>query len=142
MVSLDLKDAYFQVPIHPRSHRYMRFVWQGTIYQFQVLCFGLASAPQVFTKVMAPVSVWAHCLGIPLCCYLDDWLVSCPSWVSRHENARALLLLCSRAGIQVSLSKSNLNPSQRKQFLGMVLDTVRARAFPSPDRVSRLQVVV
>ena len=24
MVSLDLKDAYFQVPIHPRSHRFFR----------------------------------------------------------------------------------------------------------------------
>ena len=55
MVSLDLKDAYFQVPIHPRSHRFLRFVWQGRVYQFRALCFGLASTPQVFTKMMAPI---------------------------------------------------------------------------------------
>lgn len=142
MVSLDLRDAYFQVPVHPRSRKYMRFVWQGRVFQFRALCFGLASAPQVFTKLMAPVSAWAHRLGIPLRRYLDDWLVSGPSWELCLENARALLLLCSQVGIQINLSKSDLNPSQRKQFLGMVLDTVRARVFPSPDRVSRFQAVV
>ena len=141
MVSLDLKDAYFQVPIHPRSRRYMRFVWQGTIYQFRVLCFGLATAPQVFTKVMAPVSAWAHRLGIPLRRYLDDLLISGPSEASCIENTRALLQLCSRVGIWVNFAKSDLSPSQRKQFLGMVLDTVGALVFPSPDRVSRFQVV-
>ncbi|MPC54372.1 hypothetical protein E2C01_048283 [Portunus trituberculatus] len=30
---------------------------------------------------------------------------------------------------------------QRKEFLGMVLDTIRARVFPSPDRVNQFQAV-
>jgi hypothetical protein len=34
---------------------FLRFSWKGTIYEFQVLCFGLASAPRVFTKVLKPV---------------------------------------------------------------------------------------
>ena len=29
MASRDLKDAYFQVPIHKRSRRYLRFVWDA-----------------------------------------------------------------------------------------------------------------
>ena len=33
-------------------------------------------------KVMAPVSAWAHCYGIPLCHYLDNWLGSSPSRTS------------------------------------------------------------
>ena len=60
MVSLDLKDAYFQVPIHPRSRHFLRFVWQGRPWQFRALCFGLTSAPYVFTRVMAVISVRAH----------------------------------------------------------------------------------
>ena len=28
----------------------------GKVYQFTALCFGLSAAPQVFTRVMAPVS--------------------------------------------------------------------------------------
>ena len=60
LASLDLKDTYFQVPVHPSSRKFLRFVSQGTVYQFRVLCFGLSTAPQVFTRVFAAVSAWAH----------------------------------------------------------------------------------
>ena len=56
MISLDLQDAYLQVPIHPESRRYLRFTMGGVPYQFRVLCFGLTTAPQVFTRLMAPIS--------------------------------------------------------------------------------------
>ena len=141
MVSLDLKDTYYQGPIHPRSRRFLRFVWQNKVYQFRALCFGLASAPQVFTKVMASLSAWAHRCGIPLRRYLDDWLVSALSKAVCIKNTRALLLLCSQLGIQINWDKSDLVPSQRKLFLGMVLDSQKALVFPSPDSVSRLQGV-
>ena len=39
MASLDLKDAYFQIPIHPDSRKYLRFTSEGTVYQFKALCF-------------------------------------------------------------------------------------------------------
>ena len=56
LASLDLKDAYFQIPIHPSSRKLLRFTSEGTVYQFRALCFGLSTAPQVFTAV----SAWAH----------------------------------------------------------------------------------
>ena len=37
--SIDLKDAYFHIPIHQSSKRYLRFVLKETSYQFQALCF-------------------------------------------------------------------------------------------------------
>ena len=46
LASLDLKDAYCQVPVHPSSRKFLRFVSQGTVYQFKVLCFGLSTAPK------------------------------------------------------------------------------------------------
>ena len=49
MVSIDLKDVYLQIPIHPASRRYLRFTAGGKTWQFRVLCFGLSTAPQVFT---------------------------------------------------------------------------------------------
>ena len=48
-VSIDLKDAYLHVPIHPSSRKLLRFVVNGNIYQFRVLPFGLSTAPRVFT---------------------------------------------------------------------------------------------
>ena len=41
MVSLDLKDAYLQVPMHPESRKFLRFMVREKVYQFKVLCFGL-----------------------------------------------------------------------------------------------------
>ena len=41
MASINLKEAYLQVPVHPDSRRFLRFVAQGQVYQFSALCFGL-----------------------------------------------------------------------------------------------------
>ena len=57
MVSIDLRDAYLQIPIHPASRRFLRFTAGGRTWQFRVLCFWLSTVPQVFTRVMALVSV-------------------------------------------------------------------------------------
>ena len=75
MVSLDLQDAYLQVPVHHDSRRYLRFVVEGRTYQFRVLCFGLTTATQVFTRIMAPVSAILHKYGVRMLRYLDDWLI-------------------------------------------------------------------
>ena len=69
---IDLKDAYFQIPVHQSSRKLLRFLSEGTVYQFKALCFGLSTAPQVFTKVFAAVSAWEHSHGIRLLRYLDD----------------------------------------------------------------------
>ena len=62
-------------PVHPASRRYLRFCVGDVVYQFRALCFGLSSAPQVFTRVMAPISSIMHRQSFRLLRYLDDWLV-------------------------------------------------------------------
>ena len=79
MASIDLKEAYLQVPVHPDSRHFLRFVSKGHVFQFKALCFGLSMAPQVFSRVMAPVSAILHSMGISMCRYLDDWLVQSSS---------------------------------------------------------------
>ena len=77
LASLDLKDAYFQIPIHRSSRKLLRFMSEGTVYQFRDLCFGLSTAPQVFTRVFAAVSVWAHSHGIRLLPLSGRLVASC-----------------------------------------------------------------
>ena len=60
MIFINLKDAYLRVLVHPDSRRFLRFVVDGQVYQFKALCFGRSTAPQVFTRVMVPVSVMLH----------------------------------------------------------------------------------
>ena len=56
MVALDLQDAYFHIPVLQAHQNYLWFPVGQEHFQFVVLPFGLASAPQVFTKVMAVVA--------------------------------------------------------------------------------------
>ena len=122
MASIDLKEAYLQVPIHPESRPFLRFVAHGRTYQFTALCFGLSTAPQVFSQVMAPVSALLHSWGIRMRRYLDDWLVQSSSRESLLQDLQVVLALCRELGIVINPEKSNLEPSQVVQYLGMVID--------------------
>ena len=94
MAFIDLKKAYLLVPVYPDSRRFLRFVAQGNVYQFSALCFGLSTAPQVFTRVMAPVSAILHSWGICMRQYLDDWLVQSSSLDSLLQDLQVVLDLC------------------------------------------------
>ena len=117
MASIVLKEAYLQVTVHPASRHFLRFIFRDTVYQFQALCFGLSTAPQIFTRVMAPVSAILHSMGICMRWCLDDWLVQSAS--------------------RESLLK-DLHPSQVVQYLGVIIDSTSFRASPSEERISRL----
>ena len=138
MVSLDLKDAYLQVPMHPESRKFLWFVALGKVYQFKVLCFGLSTAPQVFTRVMAPVSAFLHQAGIRLRRYLDDWLIQASSREQVLLALESVLQLCRQLGIVVNWEKSHLVPSQRVEYLGVLFDSVTFRNSPAQKRVLKL----
>ena len=137
LASLDLKDAYFKIPIHGSSRKLLRFMSEGTVYQFKALCFGLSTAPQVFTRVFAAVSAWAHSRGIRLLRYLDDWLVLSSSEKKAKQSIRELLSLCHTLGIMINEKKSDLVPSQAAKYLGMTIDTGAGKVFPSLARVEK-----
>ena len=55
LMKLDLKDAYFAVPIHKESRKYLRFQFEGTTFEFFCLPFGLSLALIVFTRLLRPI---------------------------------------------------------------------------------------
>ena len=133
LVSLDLQDSYLQVPVHPSSRWYLRFCVGELVYQFRSLCFGLSMAPQIFTRVMVPVSMIMHRHGFRILRYLDDWLVLA-STVQEIVRARDFLLwLCQHLGIRVNLPKSSLVPKQTQDYLGITIQTYSFEGFPDPQ---------
>ena len=137
LASIDLKDVYFQIPVHVSSRKWLRFVSNGTVHQFKVLCFGLSTAPQVFTRVFAIVSAWAHARGVRLLRYLDDCLVLASTEARARQHVRDLLSLCNSLGVVLNREKSDLNPSQSVEYHGMTIDTVAARAYPTLPRIDK-----
>ena len=120
--SLDLTDAYFHIPIHPRSRKFLRLEFKGRIFQFRALPFGISTAPWLFTKVVGVVKQLLHSKAYPLFQYLDDWLGSAHSQSVAQDRAQALVALCDKLGFLVNFEKSDLVPSQQFDFVGVHYD--------------------
>ena len=75
MVSLDLKDAYFNIPIFSLHRKYLRFIWKSQRYEFTCLPFGYSLAPRVFTKVFKPIISHLRLHGLRIIIFLDDILL-------------------------------------------------------------------
>ena len=63
MASIDLKDAYYSVPIATEHHKYLKFQWQGKLYKYVCFPNGLAFCPRKFTKLLKPVYSQLRQLG-------------------------------------------------------------------------------
>ncbi|XP_045104399.1 uncharacterized protein LOC123499932 [Portunus trituberculatus] len=142
MTAIDLRDAYFQIPVHPDSRKFLRFIWRGRHFQFRVLCFGLSTAPQVFTRMMGPVSAASHQQGVRLLRYLDDWLLLAHSKQTALEATSYLLRLCASLGIQVNWENSSFSPSQTRIYLGMEIRSPLLKVFPTQKRLENLQLQI
>ncbi|XP_066962237.1 uncharacterized protein [Macrobrachium rosenbergii] len=135
MIAVGLKDAYLQFPIHQESWKFLRFSGPTGTFQFKVLCFGLTTAPQVFTRVISPVSDIMHCRGFRMRRYLDNWLVQASSKGKALQARDFLLNLCQKLGIRINFDKSSLFPTQVKTYLGMTIQMRLLRAFPTEEQV-------
>ena len=54
MAKVDIKDAYYSVPIMEEHQKYLKFWFKGELYQFTCLPNGLCSGPRKFTKLLKP----------------------------------------------------------------------------------------
>ena len=84
---------------------------------------------------------WAHSQGIRLRRYLDDWLVLAESVPAARLALDRLLRLCDDLAIVVNLKKSDLQPKTQVKYLGLLIDSIRLRAFPTEERIGRFMEV-
>ena len=136
--SVDLKDAYFHIPIASSSRKYLRFVIDGKTYQFRALPFGLSPAPRVFTRIMSVIADYAHRRGVALHIYLDDWLIRSSSQTQLRQDTALILMICFDLGLIVNYPKSSLEPTREFEFLGIQFSTTKYQCRPSTDRFRRL----
>ncbi len=138
LVKLDLKDAYFLVPVAKEHQKFLRFFWKGILYQYVCLPFGLSSAPRVFTKILKPLIARLRALGIRLIIYLDDILIMGSSREETIDHVRITINLLQSVGFLISWEKSVLFPSQTIEYLGLDIDSrVLTLALP-PSKVDSI----
>ena len=140
--SLDLKDAYFHVPMAPTVHKLLRFQVLGKVYQFVAMPFGLATAPREFTTLVKEVKRMALRLGISVHMYLDDWLIKANSCQEAQSATLTLLELTYKLGWIVNREKSDLLPKQVFTFLGQVFNLSKGVCYPTEARFLSIQEAI
>ena len=86
MASVDLKDAYYSIPISVEDRNFLKFEWQGNYFRFTCLPNGLASAPRLFTKVLKPIYAHLRSLGHFCMGHIDDSFLMGHTYTSCEEN--------------------------------------------------------
>ncbi|XP_069069647.1 receptor-type tyrosine-protein phosphatase eta-like [Pleurodeles waltl] len=142
MTTMDPQDAYFHTPVHVKHRKYLRFTVAGGHYQFKVLPFGLKSAPQIFTKCLAPVAGYLPNRGFQVFPYLDDWLIKASSSQLASKATNVCLELFHSLGLIVNFQKSVTLPTRRIVFLGAELDTIENKAYVTQARQQKLANLV
>ena len=61
--------------IDPNYTKYLSFVWNGKVYKFKVLCFGVTNAPFTFNRLGQQISKFFGLRGVSIIIYIDDILV-------------------------------------------------------------------
>ena len=104
--------------------KYGRFEWEYSLYEFLCLCFGLRPAPRLFAKLIkVPLSI-LHKLYIRIIAYLDDFVILGKTLEETVLSRDTVVCLLQNLGFVINLKKSVLHPTQRTEFLGMIIDSV------------------
>ena len=137
-VTVDLKDAYFSVPVRPEERCWFRFIWKENHYQFTCLPQGFTSAPRTFTKLLKPLLAHLRSRGIVVACYIDDLIFMAPSCEILIVQVKYALSLIDGLGLTIHPDKSMLCPSQIVEYLGFILDSVNMTVTLAPDKQTKI----
>ena len=123
MASIDIKDAYYSVPISENDQKYLKFEWNDAIYKFTCFPNGLALCPRKFTKLLKPVYCCLRKKGHISSAYIDDSYLQGDGYQDCLANVVDTVKLFDLLGFVIHPDKSVFIPTQVMTFFGFVLDS-------------------
>ena len=142
MATIDLKDAFYMLPMAIEYCKFLKFQYLGQLYKFVCLPFGLNIAPYVFTKVMKHAMGALRQAGHVSVIYLDD--IWCTGFSSENclSNIQSTIALLRTLGFIINLPKSNLIPCHQIKYLGFIFDSQAFSISLDECRKSKMVVAV
>lgn len=132
--SIDIKSAFWQVPLSERSREYTAFTVPGrNLYQFCRMPFGLTNAPATWQRIID--RVLGSDLEYNVMVYLDDIIIISESF---EEHLKVLGLVFDRlreAGLGVKREKCHFCKPELR-YLGYMVDSRGLR--PDPEKVNAI----
>ena len=123
MAKIDIKDAYYGVPIKLQDQKCLKFIFEQVLYQFTVLPNGYSPGPRKFTKLLKPPLATLRKQGVTVAAYIDDMItLNKTEWQCR-DNIQKILNMFESLGCVIHPHKSTFVPSTSLEFLGFIIDS-------------------
>ena len=123
---LDLKDAFFTIPLHPESQFLFAFTWTdpdtalSQLLTWTVLLQGFRDSPHLFGQALARDLASCDLGSSKVLQYIDDLLLCSPTLQDSRPHTATLLNFLAQKGYRVSPDKAQLS-SQQVTYLGLSL---------------------
>ena len=140
--SLDLKAAYYSIPIFQLDKKYLKFIWKGKSYQYNVCANGLCSVPRLFSKIIRQVMAFLRLRGHRSTFYLDDSLLMGNNVQNIVSNTLETLNILEALGFTIHPEKSVLKPAHSIKYLGFVLNSVTMKVTLPEDRKIKIKSAI
>jgi len=122
MLSVDLKDGFYHLPVHKDSRKYLGVQWHGNYYVFNALPMGMSWSPYVFYKTTKEVANYIRSLGIKCSVYMDDFIFACKKGEEEHVLSIVQKTFAA-LGWVINDKKSVLIPTTTIKHLGMIISS-------------------
>lgn len=147
ITSIDLKDAFWQIPLEEKSREKTAFTVPGRpLFQFKVMPFGLCNAPQTLCRLMHKVI--SSNLHDQIFVYLDDLLVTSKTFADHLKLLEHVAEQLRKAHLTINMEKSRFLLKETK-YLGYIVadgclkpDPIKVDAiasYPTPKTVRQLR---
>jgi hypothetical protein len=164
-IKVDLKDAYYQVPVHAADRKYFAFEFAGCFYHLNCLPFGWLNSPWYFTKVAKTLVTYIRTVrkskpksgpppapgqfysipgrhgqhsAIKVLPYLDDFLFLFKDKESAQAGSTWVHELLFWLGFTPHEKKCVWDPSTRVEHLGLTVDLAKGVFEVPAKKLARL----
>ena len=141
MASIDLKDAFFSVPIHPTYQKYLKFTFDD-LFQFIFMPNGCGPAMRVFTKVSKVPFGHLRSLGYNSVVYVGDSYLQGETYQACLDNILDTIKLLRELAFVINTEKLVLTPSQTIVFFGFIISSKNMTLSLTAEKKNKIKTVL
>ena len=119
-VKLDFKQAFFNIPIHPKARHITTFFYGGQYFRFTKMPFGISLAPYVCQRFLSEILAYIKKFTPFTWGHIDDILIAHENGEYLKKIVNSVIEKCALAGWEINTKKSVFEPATRIRFLGAI----------------------
>ena len=139
LASVDLRHAYYSVPIAKNFRKYLKFKWKDRLYQYTCMPNGLSNCPRYFTKLLKPIYATLRAKGHLSVAFIDDSCLLGDSFSECKQNVDDTISLFESLGFVINKQKSVLQPCKKIKFLGYWIDSENMKVTLPREKVQKVK---